>query len=187
MIAKASPSLIEPQTVSGRLADVCFRGSDLFGRGQHGLLVLTRDHDHAVGVAAQDVSGLHARSADRNIDVDAFDLHAVLARAHPTPTAIDGVAERLAQRHITIDAIDYCAGKSASVGDLGEDVAPDGEVLAAAEIEHDDSADRYIIDIVTDRARGFGGRPVEKRECPARHPKRRRAGADAGALAKHAK
>src|SRR5690606_34881636 len=81
-------------------ADFLFGGIDLFGNGEHFVFARLRNAYDAVGIAAQDVAGVHARVADVHRHLLGVDLHAVLAGAHRVATRIDRVAEAQAQVHV---------------------------------------------------------------------------------------
>src|SRR5687767_14021740 len=90
VVAELAACLGEGLAGVDRRADLLFDGVDLCGRGEHGILVSPRDHEHAVRVPAQQVAWGHARGADVDDDVSAFDLDAVLAGPHRVAAAVDG-------------------------------------------------------------------------------------------------
>src|SRR5689334_22382113 len=83
---------------------------DLLGGGQHRLLVGPWNHQHAVGVAAEDVAGADACIADVDDDVGAFDLHAVLTGPHGVAPAEDRVPELPRQMRVAAGAVDHRTG-----------------------------------------------------------------------------
>ena len=116
-------------------------------------------------------------------DVGRLDLHPVLAGAHPVVLAEHRVADARAQRHVAAHAVDHGAGDAAAVRDLGQDVAPDGGVVAPAVVEHDHAAGRHVVDVVAHGAGRVGRRAVEQRPGAAGHAEAAAARLDAVALA----
>ncbi len=148
--------------------------------------MLLGDHDHAVGIALQDVARLDPRAADIDRHVEALDLHAVLARAHPALAAVDRVLQRQAQVLVAVDAVDHGAGDAAAVGDLGQDVAPHGGVFTPAIVQHDHAARGHVVDEVAHGAGGIGGGAVQDGEGAAGHAEVRIARLQLVALADNA-
>src|SRR5690606_6445694 len=123
---------------------------------QHFLLARLRNADDAVGVTADEVPRLHARVADVHRYLLGIHLHAVLAGAHGIAAAVDGIAQLQAEMHVAAGAVDDGAGQALPVGEKGEDVAPDGGILAPAVVDHHHRALAELVDEVAHRARLLG-------------------------------
>ena len=152
VVAVLRAGLAEADAAAHRFADRVFGGLDVLRGGEHLVLLLLRDHHDAVGVAAHQVARAHAHVADVHRDLRRLDLHAVLAGAHPGIAAEDGVAQLQAQGDVAVDAVDDRAGDALAVRHLGQDVAPHGDVVASAVVEHDHAARRHVVDVVAHRA-----------------------------------
>ena len=167
MIAELAAGIDQLRALANRLQDLAFGCVDFFGDAENFVLMRSGDYEDAVGIAAQDIAGIDARIADVHGAVRGFHLHAVLAGAHGIAAAEDRVAEREGKMHVAAGAVDYGAGDAALVRDGGQDVAPDGGVLAAAVVEDDDGVRWEIVDVIAYRAGGRGRGAVEDREGAA--------------------
>src|SRR5690606_29335533 len=115
---------------------------------EDGILVFAGKHHYAIRVAAHDVARSDPDAADRDRPVDGFHLDAVLAGAHPAATGEDRIPQVQAQRHVAAHAVDHRPGNAATMGDLGQDVAPHRGIFPAAVVQHDDLARRHVVDEV---------------------------------------
>jgi hypothetical protein len=64
--------------------------------------------------------------------------------------------------NVTADAVDHGTSQAATMRDLGQNVAPDRDVLATAVIEYDHFTLTNIIDVVADRAHRDARRAIKK-------------------------
>ncbi len=140
-------------------------------------------HQQAVRVPAQDVAGSHPRPADLDHAVGPLDLHPILAGAHPVAAAEHRIVQRAAQGHVAADAVYHRAGDAAAMGDLGQDVAPDGGVQPPAVVDRHHRARRHVVDVVPHRPRRIGRGAADHGEGAAGHLESRVAAGDSEALA----
>ena len=87
---------------------------------------------------------------------------------------------------VAAGAIDHRARDAARLGDPRQNVAPDGRVLAAAVVQHDNVPGRHIVDVVAHRPGGISRRPVKNREGAARQAELRVQWLDVEALPRDA-
>ena len=182
MIPEFLARFIEALSGADALADGFFFGENVLGSSENFGFVLARNHDDAIRIAAQNVSRSDARVADIDDHIGAFELHAIFSRTHGIAAAEDGIAELEAESRIAASAIDHRAGDAAAMGDLGEDIAPDGGVFASAIINRDDRAGRDVVNEVADGASRLADRTVQQREGASGEAKARIARFDAKAL-----
>src|SRR5215472_4010372 len=129
-------------------ADPLLRFGDLAGSGQHLGQAAGGDHHDPVPVADDQVPRLDPNLAERDRHLVAVRPHAILAGSHEDATAEDRIAELEAARRVAADSVDHGAGKAPSVGDDGQDVAPDGGIEPPPVVQHDDASGRHLVDVV---------------------------------------
>src|SRR5690348_17167802 len=113
---------------------------------------------------------MHTGIADVDRHICAFHLHAVFAGAHGIAAAVDGITEFERKSGVAAGAVDDGAGHTAARGHPGEDIAPNGGILASAVIENHHSAGRDLVNVIADRARRLAGGTVEDRIGAAGEP-----------------
>src|SRR5215831_4917409 len=144
------------------LTDLFFGGVDFFSDGKNSVFVgFGNDYD-SVGIATQNVARQNARIADIDRAVGGFELNAILAGTHRVAAAKDRVSDFAREICVTAGAINNGAGDIAAMRHHCEDVAPHSRVFAAAIIDHDHVALRYIIDEIANRSGRHTGWSVKQ-------------------------
>src|ERR1035437_8581601 len=100
--------------------------------------MLSRDYNHSVRIAAQNVAGGDARIADIDVYCCRFHLHAVLTGTHRIAATVNRVTKLETQRYVAARAIDNRACNPSPVRNFREYVAPYRGILASPIVQDND-------------------------------------------------
>jgi hypothetical protein len=162
MVAEDLSDLVQPLPPSDGGPNRLLGLVNLFGDRENPLLMRPWKDHHAVGIAHEQVASGHPRLSDRYGYIEGLDLDTILAGAHPMPAREDRIPQGPAQMNVTADAVDHSTSQAAPMRDLGQNVAPHGDVLATTVIEYYHFTLTDIIDVVADRANRDAWRAIKK-------------------------
>jgi hypothetical protein len=173
VISELLARLVEPHSGARRLSNLLLGMMNLGCCGEYGLFVLARDHQNTIRITAQKVTWAHPRLTNVDWDVGSLHLDPIFARAHPVPTAVDGIAKLNAQRDVSADAVNNRSAETSAMRNFSQNVTPHSGILPSAVVEHHYAARRDIVDVVTNGPRRTGRWSVQNRERTAGHTEAR--------------
>src|SRR5262245_10153525 len=167
MIAVLLARIRQSHSFQHGLTDLFFCAVNFFSDGKKPVFMGLGNHYHSVAIAAQNVSRQNARITDIDRPVGGFELNAILTCTHGVAATKYGITDFAREVRIAAGAINNSAWDIAAMRHHRQDVAPHRRVFAAAVVDNDHVALRYIIDEVTDGSGWHARWSVKQCEGPA--------------------
>src|SRR6266850_1337462 len=174
LVAFLLERLVDPRTVDGAGADLLHRAfflrEDRLGRSEDGFGMLLRNGDQAIGVADDDVAGIHRNAAHDDGHVD-LPRPVLVGAAVRDAARIDGEAAPAQLGRVADRAPDHHPADAALLRARRHQLADDRVVVESAGVHDDDVARLGGVD-----------RLVDEQVVPGRRAHRERGAAELGAV-----